>query len=152
NPTPSAILKVFAVVAPIAAAPLVPLMSGPLPSTNNLKLLTPGIRVAVPAGAGRTASGMPVVAGSATPSPTGRAPCATRAPDTGSWGSVQAATAPPTSANLTTIVGAAPSAVPAGEKKPSVPWVNASSPGSRLLATAPYTVLHGPQLIAIMFP
>src|SRR5262249_21771074 len=129
NPTPSAILNVFAVVAPIAAAPLVPLMSGPLPSTNNLKLFTPGVSVGVELGdAGGTASGMPVVAGSANPSPIGRPPWLTKAPDTGFCGKVQLATAPTTSANLITIVGGAPSDVPAVEKKPSVPWVNASSP------------------------
>src|SRR5262245_25494186 len=76
NPTPSAILSVFAVVAPIAAPALVLLTSGPLPSTNTLKLFTPGVSVAIPlpAGAGGTASGIPVVAGSANPSPIGNPP------------------------------------------------------------------------------
>src|SRR5215471_21658027 len=76
NPTPSLIFSVFAVVAPIADAPLVPRMSGPLPSTNTLKLFTPGVNVGVPAGAGGTVSGIPVVAGSANPSSTGNPPCA----------------------------------------------------------------------------
>src|SRR5262249_60965789 len=67
NPTPSAILSVLAVVAPMAAAPLVLRISGPFPSTNTLKLLTPGVSVGVPAGSGGTASGMPVSAGSANP-------------------------------------------------------------------------------------
>src|SRR5215471_15286647 len=152
NPTPSLIFSVFAVVAPIADAPLVPRMSGPLPSTNTLKLFTPGVNVGVPAGAGGTVSGIPVVAGSANPSPTGNPPCAKNCPLTGFCGSVHSAVAPTTSANLITIVGVAPSVVPAVEKNPSVAWVNWSSPDSRLLATAAYTVLHGPHANAIMFP
>src|SRR5499427_4430777 len=88
NPTPSDIFNVFAVVAPIADAPLVPRMSGPLPSTNTLKLFTPGVSVGVPAGAGGTAKGMPVVAGSANPSPIGNPPCCTNAPLAGFCGTV----------------------------------------------------------------
>src|SRR5262249_22371562 len=155
NPTPSAILKVFAVVAPIAAAALVPRMSGPLPSTNTLKLFTPGVSVCIPlpGGAGGTGSGIPVVAGSANPSPTGNPPSPpTGAPVIGFCGNVHGADDPTTSANLMIIVGVAPSVVPAVEKNPSVPCVNASSPGSRLLATAAYTVLHGPHASAMMFP
>src|SRR5262245_23538375 len=130
-------------------------MSGPLPSTNNLKLFTPGVSVAIPlpGGAGRTASGIPVVAGSANPSPIGSPPSPpTGAPVIGFCGNVHGADDPTTSANLMIIVGVAPSVVPAVEKNPSVPCVNASSPGSRLLATAAYTVLHGPPDRPIMFP
>src|SRR5215467_3599504 len=152
NPTPSLIFSVFAVVAPIADAPLVPRMSGPLPNTNTLKLFTPGVNVGVPAGAGGTVSGIPVVAGSANPSPIGNPPCARVAPLIGFCGTVHGAVAPTTSANLITIVGVAPSVVPAVEKNPSVACVNWSSPDSRLLATAAYTVLHGPHASAIMFP
>src|SRR5262249_58334097 len=116
--------SVFVAVAPIAAAALVLRMSGPLPSTNTLKLLTPGVRVATPAGAGGTASGIPVVAGSANPSPIGSPPWDTGCPDIGFCGDVHCATAPTTSANLITIVGVAPSAEPAVEKNPSVACVN----------------------------
>src|SRR5260370_135160 len=111
NPTPSAILSVFAVVAPNAAAALVLLMSGPFPSTNTLKLFTPGVNVGDALGG--TTSGMPVVAGSANPSPMGSPPVV--APGA----TVQGANAPTASANLITIVGVAPSAVPAVEKNPS---------------------------------
>src|SRR5215471_8853792 len=90
NPTPSDIFSVFAVVAPIAAAAAVPRMSGPLPSTNTLKLFTPGVNVGVPlpGGAGGTASGIPVVAGSANPSPIGNPPWFTNAPVIGFCGTV----------------------------------------------------------------
>src|SRR5262249_55959562 len=117
--------SVFATVAPIAAAPLVLLMSGPFPSANTRKLFTPGVNVGVELGdAGGTASGIPVVAGSANPSPIGNPPCDTGCPVTGFAGTVQGAPAPTTSANLIIIVGAAPSVVPAVEKNPSVACVN----------------------------
>ena len=107
-------------------------MSGPLPSANTLKLLTPATSV------------WPATATSAIPSAAGKVP------GTPGAGEVQKSKPPEQSAKLIIIDGVGPSADGLVNNPAVAPALG--SPGTADLATAAYMVLHGPAAIDTMFP